>query len=142
MVLAQLKIDSFSLHPPTSQESICFCFCRIWRRFVYGRSSNLISKALLVSLGSCLHWYCFSFCNLPPPLSFSQALKFLLCCLCCFLIKAVCEKMSLNAPIQCGLERTGERPCRACRNGAGNVRMFQAIEKSKMYLLHTVIQPS
>lgn len=49
--------------------------------------------------------------------------------------------MSLKDPIHCVLEHMGERPYRACRNVSGSVRIFQAIEKWKMQLLHTVIQP-
>lgn len=73
MVLAQLKNNSFSLHPPTAHESISFFFCTRRRRFVYGRRSNLINKTLLVSLGSYSHWdyaavFPFVIFPLPQPL--------------------------------------------------------------------------
>lgn len=131
MVLAQSKNYSFSLHPPTAHEPICCFFCARWRRFVYGRRSNLINIALLVSLGSYPHGYsaaAFPFVIFPPaPASpkLWNSPKFLLSCLCHFLIKAVCVNMSLKDPIRCVLEYMGERPPRACRNVTGNVEMFQ-----------------
>lgn len=116
-----IKNNSFSSHPPL-HESICFFFCTAWRRFVYSRRSNLLNKALHVPLDSYPHWYCAAvfpfaiFSPIPASPKLWNSPKFLLCCLCCFLIKTVCGNMSLKDPIECVLKHMGKWPYTSSRN--------------------------